>query len=70
MAAPCAEKGVGREQAVAEIGFGYRTQADHGAAARKAGGLGSGHVRRVDQAPALRKRDMVEQPFHRTRAGP
>ncbi len=71
--APCAallQIGRGIEHAIAEIGFGGRTDAGHRAAVRQAPTLVPVQMGRVHQAPARVDRRMVQQPVHRPRAAP
>jgi len=53
------------EDAVAEIGLGHRAEPGDGAGGGEADRLAGRHVRRVDQAPALRRAEGVHQPCDR-----
>ena len=61
----CLEKPQRRENAVAQIGFGDRTQSYNRAAYGQRIGFGIVQVGRVDQAPALIQPGMIEQPVDR-----
>ena len=68
--APGAAPGGCVEHAVAEVGLGGRTQADHRTAPTGTGALVFVEVRGMHQAPAGVDRRVVEQPLHRSLAAP
>lgn len=57
-----------REQTVAEIRFGGRTQTGDSATARQARGFVAGQMRGMHQGPAPIHFRMIQQPFDRARA--
>ena len=59
-----------RKYAVAQVRLGKRAQAGHGAALPERDCFRRVHMGRVDEAPSLVKRFVVEQPLHRPRPRP
>lgn len=59
-----------RENAVSQIGLGYRTQPNDGTTRGDALHLAVGDVCGMNQAPALVHCGMFEQPLHRSASGP
>ncbi|MNL54606.1 hypothetical protein D3C87_1779490 [compost metagenome] len=66
MAAFRDETGSG-EDAVAKIGLGDGAKAGNGTAFCHAAGFGFCHMRRMDKAPAIIDRRILQKPLHRPR---
>ena len=64
------QKRARRKNAVSQIGLSNRAQPNHGTTGGDALHLAVGHVRGMNQAPALVHCGMFEQPLHRSASRP